>query len=259
MLDVNHVSFAYHEGHPVLCDITFSMERGEFVSILGANGCGKTTLLRSVMGFLKPKEGCILLDGTDTQKMDERELARKVSYIPQAHNPPFAFTVMDVVMMGRTPHLSRGFRPSKKDRMIAEEAMEALDILRFANRNYTQLSGGQRQMVVVARALAQEPSLLIMDEPTSSLDFGNQYIVLSQVKKLAEKGVGVLMVTHDPAHAVFCADRILAMKEGVIVCSGNIGEVITEPVMQEIYGMDIRVRSVDLEAEKAHTVCIPEP
>ncbi len=258
MLEVQHISFAY-EDTPILQDISLSMERGEFIAILGANGCGKTTLLRNILGFLKPQEGRILLDGEDTQKMGERALARKVSYIPQAHTPPFSFTVMDVVMLGRTPHLSRGFQPRKKDWEAAENAMEALDILRFANHNYTELSGGQRQMVVIARALAQEPSLLIMDEPTSSLDYGNQYIVLSRVKRLSEQGVGVLMVTHDPAHAIFSADYILAIKDGKIVRSGDVKEVITEPVMREVYGMEIRVVDLDLCRDSVQTVCIPEP
>ncbi len=258
MLDVNNVSFDYGR-NPVLNDITFHMEQGEFVSVLGANGCGKTTLMRTIMGFLKPNTGEILFEGEDTQKMSPRDLAKRIAYIPQAHTPPFAFTVWDVVLMGRTPHLKSNSRPTSEDKEIAREAIASLGLSSMAERVYTHLSGGQRQLVIIARALAQQPALLIMDEPTSSLDYGNQYLVLEHVRNLAHKGMAVLMVTHDPAHAVFCADRIVAIKNGRIVNAGDVASVISEPVMTNIYNMDIKVRNVELNADEECVVCIPRP
>jgi iron complex transport system ATP-binding protein len=258
VLEVDNIFFQYGTS-PVLKGLSFCMEKGEFVCILGSNGCGKTTLLRTVMGFLRPQSGRVLLDGKDVHKMDEKKLARLVAYIPQAHVPPFSFSVMDVVMMGRTPHMSRGFRPSAHDREIAEDAMISLGLQEYASRDYTELSGGQRQLVIIARALAQQPKLLVMDEPTASLDYGNQYLVLAQVLKLSRLGMGVLMVTHDPAHAVFCADRVIAMRDGRIVESGGIADVITEPVMRDIYNMDIKVRKVSLSDTKDRMVFIPDP
>lgn len=258
MIQVRDVEFSYGK-QEVLKGISFCMEKGEFVCVLGANGCGKTTLLKSILAFLTPQHGQVLLYGKDIHQMDERERARKIAYIPQYHTPPFPFTVRDVVLMGRTPHLSRICRPTEKDCRIADESMERLGIAHYANKSYTALSGGQRQMVVIARALAQQPDLLIMDEPTASLDFGNQYLVLAQVKKLARAGMGVLMVTHNPDHAFYCADRIIAMEDGKILSMGDAGKVINEAVMKAVYHMPVKVRSVSLGEGLDATICIPVP
>ena len=258
MIQVRDVEFSYGK-QEVLKGISFCMEKGEFVCVLGANGCGKTTLLKSILAFLTPQHGQVLLYGKDIHQMDERERARKIAYIPQYHTPPFPFTVRDVVLMGRTPHLSRICRPTEKDCRIADESMERLGIAHYANKSYTALSGGQRQMVVIARALAQQPDLLIMDEPTASLDFGNQYLVLAQVKKLAREGMGVLMVTHNPDHAFYCADRIIAMEDGKILSMGDAGKVINEAVMKAVYHMPVKVRSVSLGEGLDATICLPVP
>ena len=258
MIQVRDVEFSYGK-QEVLKGISFCMEKGEFVCVLGANGCGKTTLLKSILAFLTPQHGQVLLYGKDIHQMDERERARKIAYIPQYHTPPFPFTVRDVVLMGRTPHLSRICRPTEKDCRIADESMERLGIAHYANKSYTALSGGQRQMVVIARALAQQPDLLIMDEPTASLDFGNQYLALAQVKKLAREGMGVLMVTHNPDHAFYCADRIIAMEDGKILSMGDAGKVINEAVMKAVYHMPVKVRSVSLGEGLDATICIPVP
>ena len=258
MIQVRDVEFSYGK-QEVLKGISFCMEKGEFVCVLGANGCGKTTLLKSILAFLTPQHGQVLLYGKDIHQMDERERARKIAYIPQYHTPPFPFTVRDVVLMGRTPHLSRICRPTEKDCRIADESMERLGIAHYANKSYTALSGGQRQMVVIDRALAQQHDLFIMDEPTASLDFGNQYLVLAQVKKLAREGMGVLMVTHNPDHAFYCADRIIAMEDGKILSMGDAGKVINEAVMKAVYHMPVKVRSVSLGEGLDATICIPVP
>ena len=258
MIQVRDVEFSYGK-QEVLKGISFCMEKGEFVCVLGANGCGKTTLLKSILAFLTPQHGQVLLYGKDIHQMDERERARKIAYIPQYHTPPFPFTVRDVVLMGRTPHLSRICRPTEKDCRIADESMERLGIAHYANKSYTALSGGQRQMGVIARALAQQPDLLIMDEPTASLYFGKQYLVLAQVKKLAREGMGVLMVTHNPDHAFYCADRIIAMEDGKILSMGDAGKVINEAVMKAVYHMPVKVRSVSLGEGLDATICIPVP
>lgn len=258
MIEVSEVHFSYGS-RPVLNGVSFDLHKGEYVCILGANGCGKTTLLKTMLAFLRPQQGSIRLYGQDVHHMDERSLAKKIAYIPQTHTPPFPFTVRDVVLLGRTPHLSRMCQPTKKDQKIARQAMERLGISAYADRCYTQLSGGQRQMVLIARALTQQPDLLIMDEPTASLDFGNQYLVLEQMRCLAREGMGVLMVTHNPDHALYCADRIIAMRGGRIVAMGDASDVVTEPTMQQLYGMEIKVRTVSLEAEREATICIPVP
>ena len=258
MIEVSDLHFSYGK-RPVLDGVSFDLYQGEYVCILGANGCGKTTLLKTMLAFLRPQKGHVRLYGQDVHRMDERSLAQKIAYIPQTHTPPFPFTVLDVVLLGRTPHLSRMCQPTSKDLDIARQAMDRLGISAYADRCYTELSGGQRQMVMIARALTQQPNLLMMDEPTASLDFGNQYLVLEQMRQLAQEGMGVLMVTHNPDHALYCADRIIAMGEGRIISMGEASGVVTEPTMERLYGMEIKVRSVPLEPPRETTVCIPVP
>ncbi len=258
MIEVNNIQFSYGK-RAVLKDLSFRMEDGEFVCILGANGCGKTTLLKTMLGLLQPQSGSVLLYGEDIHKMDERKLAQKVAYIPQNHVPPFPFSVMDVVLMGRTPHMSKTYRPTANDRDIAMDALDRLGIRSYASRKYTELSGGQRQMVIISRAIAQQTKILIMDEPTASLDFGNQYLMLTQMLRLSKQKMSILMVTHNPEHALYCADRIVAMQDGRVLCEGGVGEVISESVLRDIYGMDVRVRDIDVAADRHTTVCIPLP
>nr|WP_276538664.1 ABC transporter ATP-binding protein [Dehalobacterium formicoaceticum] len=197
---VSHLYAGYGQ-EDILQDIYFKTKKGEFICILGANGCGKTTLLKSILGMIKPSSGKVTLMGDDIHKMDVKTLAQKIAYIPQAHVPPFPFKVRDVVLMGRTPYLGYFAAPQSQDKNIVDRILDMLGIAWMADRTYTKLSGGQRQMVLIARALAQEPALLIMDEPAASLDFGNQYNMLSRVINLSEEGMGVIMVTHDPDHA----------------------------------------------------------
>ena len=256
ILEVKDLCFSYGD-HQVLNHLSFQMNEGDFVCILGKNGCEKSTLLQVILGILKAQNGSILLYGDDVYKLSERELAKKVAYIPQSHVPPFPFSVMDVVLMGRTPHMSRTFNCTQEDRDIAYSALETMGIESYADRVYTHLSGGERQMVIIARAIAQQSDILIMDEPTASLDFFNQYRVLSQMIKLSKKKKSILMVTHNPDHATYCANHVVAMADGTIVGDGSVDEVITEPVLRNIYGMDIRVRDVPMDDEHNVRVCIP--
>lgn len=209
LLEVRDVHGGYHKTE-IVHGVSFTVEHGEFVCIIGANGCGKTTTLKTVLGLMKPTAGEVLIDGKSTHDMDEPELARHFAYIPQAHTPPFPFNVADVVLMGRTPYVNR-------------LAMKQMSIEHLADRPYTALSGGQQQLVLIARALTQEPDLLVMDEPTASLDFGNQQLVLSRMKSLSQAGMGVVMVTHDPDHALFCADKVIVMEKGPRRQRGNGG------------------------------------
>ena len=169
------------------------------------------------------------------------------------------FRIIDVVLMGRTPYLSKTYRPTQKDYEIAMDALERLGIAALADRRYTELSGGQRQMVIIARAIAQQTAVIIMDEPTASLDFGNQYLVLAQLLKLKEKHMSVVMVTHNPEHAIYCADRIIAIRDGRILKSGSVSETVTESMLKDLYGMDVKVKEISLDANIRTTVCVPNP
>lgn len=249
-----HASYGATE---ILHGVSFSVEAGEFCCIIGANGCGKTTLLKNTMGLLRPTAGSVSMDGEDVLAMDERALARRFAYIPQEHTPPFPFAVRDVVLMGRTPYLSRLSFVSAKDRRIAFDAMCQMGIEGLAGEDYTALSGGQRQLVLIARALAQQPRLLVMDEPTASLDFGNQQLVLARMRKLARAGMAVVMVTHDPDHALYCANKVVVMDAGRKLCEGTPGETITTEVLQRIYQTRVDVLDVRLEDGRLKRVCVP--
>lgn len=256
MLKVENVYSGYDKKE-VLKGISFEMGQGELLCILGANGCGKSTLLKNILGILKTMKGAITLDGKNVFKMEEKALAQLIAYIPQAHVPPFPYTVEDVVLMGRTPHLNKMAMPSSEDASIAQEALCQLGIAHIAKKSYMELSGGQRQMVVIARAIAQEPRLLVMDEPTASLDYGNQYVVLEKIMSLKKRGMSILMVTHSPEHALYCAERTLIMKEGNIIALGPSLTVVNESNMKAIYNTDIRVVTVNLDQKKTVPVFIP--
>lgn len=245
-------------GHKeIVHGVSLSMEAGEFACIIGANGCGKTTLLKNILCLEKPFSGDVRMHGRTVVKMTEQERARIFAYLPQAHTPPFPFTVADVVLMGRSPYLDRFSRIERRDREIAWEAMCLLGIEDLAPRTYTKLSGGQRQLILIARCLAQQPDLIIMDEPTASLDFGNQQIVLSRMRELTKSGVSVLMVTHDPHHAFFCTDRVFVMQDGRMVTTGAPRDVMTRERLEDIYRTPLDVVDVGLRDGSTTTVCVP--
>ena len=256
MLQVRGLHTGYGKTE-IVHGVDMDVSAGEFMCILGPNGCGKSTTLKTILGLLKPFAGAITMDGRDTTVMGEKERARLFAYIPQAHTPPFPFTVADVVILGRTPYVNGGLaRVKDEDKQVASDCMERMGITRFANHPYTELSGGQQQLVLIARALTQEPKLLIMDEPTASLDFGNQQLVLQQMRHLADAGTSVLMVTHDPDHALFCAHRVVVMEQGQVIAEGNPNTVLTTECLQRIYNSNVKVLDVELDGQ-TQRVCIP--
>ena len=233
-----------YDGTPVLSHVSFSLHAGEVCCVLGPNGIGKTTLFRSLLGTLPLLGGQVLLAGRDIAQMSRAEIARAVGYVPQAHTPPFPFTVADVVEMGRTAHLPAFSSPGRADRELSLQALNTLGIAHLQERLYTQLSGGERQMVLIARALVQQADVLVMDEPTASLDFGNQADVLGYVRQLADAGYSVLMTTHSPDQAFSCADTVVAIADAGQVATGPLDEVLTEQLLGRLYGMDVRIEEV---------------
>lgn len=255
MLEIRGLHVGY-DTHEIVHGASFQVESGQFACILGANGCGKTTTLKAILGILRPSSGDVLMDGASTIRLHEAECARLFAYIPQTHTPPFPFTVRDVVALGRTPYLGQFNRMGATDEAIVNECMERMGVDIWSDRPYTELSGGQQQLALIARALAQQPQLLIMDEPTASLDFGNQQLVLRQVRQLTEDGMGVLMVTHDPSHALACAHHVVIMEAGTVTAEGTPRDVVDTACLERIYHADVQV--MDVQVPKGiQRVCVP--
>lgn len=239
ILEIKDASFGYSQ-KTVLRNISFNVGAGELLCLLGPNGVGKTTLFKSILGFIAIKGGEIILDGQNIKKWSKSRLAKAVGYVPQAHTTPFPYTVLDVVLMGRIAHLGPFSSPSRDDVKIAEESLERLGVSFLKDMTYTEISGGERQMALIARALTQKPQILILDEPTSNLDYGNQVRVLLQIKKLSEEGIGVIMTSHFPNHAFLCSSKVaLLNKNGVKI--GTADDIITETNMRDTYGINVRI------------------
>ncbi len=215
--------------------LNVALSTGEVLALLGPNGGGKTTLLKTLLGLLKPKAGEVRLGDKPLDNYSIRERARVVAYVPQVHISTFAFTVETVVLMGRTAHGSLFSRPSGQDRAVAQAALERFGIAALANRPYTMISGGERQLVLLARALAQEPQFIVLDEPTASLDFGNQGKVMKEIRALAKSGHGVLFTTHDPNHALRAADRAYLLREGTRIADGPVATVLNREQLESLY------------------------
>lgn len=223
-----------------LKDISLCVNSGEVVTLLGPNGSGKTTLLKCINSLLPPKEGCVFIDGKDVLKYSRNELAKVAGYVPQAHIPSFPFTVLDVVLMGRVSHLEIFQQPSKSDQEKAEVALQTVGLSGMKDRIYTQISGGERQLALVARALAQEPKILILDEPTAHLDFKNQITTLYVIRKLAkEKNIAVIMSLHEPNHALLFSDNVALMRNGTVAAYGKADKVITKENIKQTYCIDV--------------------
>jgi iron complex transport system ATP-binding protein len=252
MLAVESLAFGF-PGRTVGRDVSFALEAGEVMCVLGPNGGGKTTLFRTLLGLLTPHAGIITLGSAALQGLSRSEIARRVGYVPQGHIGYFAFTLREFVLMGRTAHLGIFSTPGKHDRRVAEAALESLDIAHLAGKPVTEISGGERQLALVARALAQEPKLLVLDEPTSSLDFGNQVRVLQRISALARSGISILFSSHDPDHAFLCARRALLLAEGRVLEIGPPRDVIRADTLQRMYGVSVKV--IDLGGG-GHT-CLP--
>lgn len=243
-LEVEHLKFSYRNDKPVMKDLSFSVGKGEFLSVLGPNGAGKSTLFRCILRILTSYEGCIRLDGTDSRTLSERELASRIAYIPQIHRPTFGYSVLDTVLMGTVRQLSPFAMPKKEQRDLAMATLERLGIDWLAERNFAYLSGGEQQLVLVARAMTQQADILIMDEPTSALDYGNQLRVLQEVKALSKEGYTVLLSTHNPQHAMSFADTILALSRGRVAACGPANEVLTSELVRELYDVEVEFANV---------------
>ena len=241
MIEVNNISYHYHGGKDVLKDVSFALEQGQFLAILGNNGVGKSTLLKCLNKILRADSGQVLLDGENILQMSNHQVSRRMAFVAQTV-PSTQMTVHDVVMLGRRPYMKFGF--TEKDHQIVHSAMDRLNLDPLRGRFLNQLSGGERQKVMLARALAQQPKLLLLDEPTSSLDIHNQYQVLQIVQELCHHdGLTAIVVIHDLNLAAAYCDRLYAMKDGVIVGHGAPRELLTTDFLRALYEVEAEILS----------------
>lgn len=258
MLDVKQAVCGYRRGKTakiVINGLDMQVDHGEIMCVLGKNGAGKTTLFRSILGSLPLLGGRIEMDSRNLSSMSRIQIAKRIAYVPQSHVPPFPFTVRQVVEMGRVSHMKIYSTPSRRDREAAEAALKVLGMESFAEQPYTELSGGERQLVLIARAIAQGADYLIMDEPSSSLDFGNQVRVMELIRKLAAEGHGIIMTTHHPDQVFMAESRCTVISGRDHYISGRAEEILTAELMKEIYGIETRViTSVSDSGRKARSV-----
>ena len=241
----------------VAAGIALALRPGQVTVLLGPNGGGKTTLLRTLLGLAPPLAGRVLLGGHDLRALPRTAVARRLAYVPQATAGAFAYTAREVVTMGRAAHLPALAAPGRHDRALADAALRRLGIGHLADRPVTAMSGGERQLVLVARALAQEAAALVMDEPTASLDFGNQALVLHQARSLADEGLAVLLTTHHPDHAFLVADAVaLLPRGGRLIGPGAPEALVTREALRAMYGVDAVIAQVDTPAGPQR-ICAP--
>lgn len=240
---IQNLCFSYGES-PILQDVSLNTKYGEFISVLGPNGAGKSTLFRCILGLLQPTSGSICIDGISISTLSAAQLARKIAYIPQSHNPVFNFSVLDMVLMGTTAQLGSFESPKQKHIRQAEAALEQLGISHLRDRGYGNISGGERQLALIARAMAQQAKVLIMDEPSANLDFGNRLRVMQTVRTLTHEGYTIIQSTHDPDQAYRYSDEILALQNGRVLAWGTPAETITDSIISELYSTTVEVCSM---------------
>lgn len=238
-LNVSNLSFSYGE-KSILKDLHFSVSNGTFCSLIGSNGVGKSTLLKCMLGIYRDYQGQISIDGEDICFHKPKELARKMAYIPQSHIPAFHYSVLDMVLMGTTSAMTAFANPKEREVLVAREALMQLQISHLEQRDFMKLSGGEQQLVLIARALAQNARILIMDEPTANLDYGNQLRVLDQMKKLTKGGYTVIQSTHQPEQAYLYSDQILAIKDGAVYGDGPPEQIMSEQLIRDLYGIETK-------------------
>jgi len=225
----------------VLEQINFSVNEGEILCVLGANGEGKSTLFKTLLGLIPAIKGQIRIDDENTLNWSSRKLAKYIGYIPQTLSTSFSYTVRDMILMGRTAYLKPLSNPNESDMDIVLKVMEEMNIEELSDKNFFCLSGGEKQLVIIARALAQEPKIMIMDEPTNALDFSNQQLVLDRIRELKRRNLAIIMASHFPDHAFQCADRVMMLKDGKIFGQGDCSAVLTENNLKQLYGIDTKI------------------
>jgi iron complex transport system ATP-binding protein len=239
ILQVKNLGFSYSDKRKIFSDVSFDIKQGEIMSILGPNGSGKSTLLNCIANLYTPTKGQILLEGKPVSSISLNEFSKKIGYVPQVHIPAYAYSVRDFVVMGRSPYIGMFSKPGKEDYAIADKCLRDLGISHIAHRPYTEISGGERQQATIARVVAQQPKLILMDEPTSHLDYGNQIRTIKLIKRLSSQGYGIIMTTHIPDHVILLGGKVGILNNKGNMVVGTSEEVMNEKILREIYRTEL--------------------
>ncbi|HJK00857.1 MAG TPA: ABC transporter ATP-binding protein [Methanocorpusculum sp.] len=256
-LEVSSLYFSYAKNSRIILDnISFSIDKGDLLAILGPNGVGKSTMFRCILGFLRNYQGSIFLNGKDIHTLDHKEIARDIAYIPQSTYPVFNYTVLDVVLMGLTNRVNLTACPSQNHIDEAYSAMKNLGIAHLRDVGYGEISGGERQLSLIARAIVQKAKILIMDEPTANLDYGNQFRVMAKISDLARRGYSIILSTHNPDHAFLYANRTLVINEGRVIVDGAPEDVLDAQLIKKVYGVNVHIEDYQ-NGSRHYKFCIP--
>ncbi|MDD3002107.1 MAG: ABC transporter ATP-binding protein [Candidatus Riflebacteria bacterium] len=255
-LKVTDLSFSYSNERKIIDNISLKIDAGSIVSILGPNGSGKTTLLKLILGLLERQTGTIEVFQANLDSMSLKERAKKLAYVPQKHKAVFAYKVIDIVAMGKLPYSGVFCITSHEDYLEAAEMLEKMNLIHLSERPYNEISGGEQQLVMICRALLQRAEILILDEPVTGLDYGNQLMLLKKLKELSQTGITCIMTTHYPEHALWTSDFSIFLKKGKIVASGKTDDIITSEMLYELYNAHIKIVKTSINESNIST-CVP--
>ena len=236
-LSVCNLCFSYGK-REILRQVSFTAEKGELLGVLGPNGAGKSTLFRCILGTLPAYQGTVCANGTDLRTLSPQKQAQHIAYIPQFHRPTAGYSVLDTALMGVTRQLGTFSAPKQEHVELAMSALSRVGVEHLARREFSRLSGGEQQLVLIARAMTQQAEILLMDEPTASLDYGNQLRILQQIKELTHQGYTVVLSTHNPQHALQFADSVLALHDGSVAAFGKTKDVLTPALLRTLYHVE---------------------
>lgn len=255
LLEVKNACFAYEDQRTIFKNVSFTIEKGNLFTILGPNGAGKSTLLNCLASYNSLSTGKILLEGKDINSLSPSKIAQKIAYVPQNTQLAYGYSIREFIVMGRAPHLGMFNKPQRKDYALADETIAMMNLTHLAHKAVTQISGGERQLACIARAIVQQPELILFDEPTSALDYGNQLHALRMIKRLSAEGYAIIMTTHNPDHPILLGGMAGVLSRSGNMETGSVDQILEQERLSKLYGTKLQIVYVN---EVSRRACLPE-